>query len=289
MNIIGTIWILDITDWWRQEDITHWKYADLSNVGRDISSIIPHGVGLEVSVSVGQDVIGWRQSKTTGGTLREKLIVSQFASYNNRVLAGADPKLNTTNKENASEMKKEGVERTLHRIAKVHDFLEMWQGSQNLHATLKKFLTWNKQMTAVGYISDIENIIKASWSLFDYDGAAAFQLSERSPLPSALSAKDLPGRETQILNVRWIRIINRHPVKSREVSAPQRVSTTDDWLNWNGNLDDPNDREDYWVVDVQYDSEQDTSIEDPQCSEQQNVSSAPHVHGFIPPTWRSKR
>jgi len=39
------------------------------------------------------------------------------------------------NKENDSEMKKEAEEKQLHRMAKLHDFLEMWQGSQNLRAT----------------------------------------------------------------------------------------------------------------------------------------------------------
>ena len=37
-------------------------------------------------------------------------------------------------------------------------------------------------MTAKGYISGTEEIIKASWSNSQYDGAAAFKLSERSPL-----------------------------------------------------------------------------------------------------------
>jgi hypothetical protein len=73
-------------------------------------------------------------------------------------------------------------------------------------------------MTAVGYISDMEVMIKASWSLFQHDGAAAFTLSERSPLPPALSAKNLPGGSTQILNVRRIWRINRHPVESDEDS-----------------------------------------------------------------------
>jgi hypothetical protein len=49
------------------------------------------------------------------------------------------------------------------------------------------------QMTAMGYISDLEEIVKASSSLFQHDGAAAFNLSERSPLPPALSAKDHRG------------------------------------------------------------------------------------------------
>jgi hypothetical protein len=95
-------------------------------------------------------------------------------------------------------------------MAKVHDFVEMWQGSQNLRSTQNR--AHGKQMTAVGYISDTEEIVKASWSLFQHDGAAAFKLSERSPLPPALPAKELPGGRTQILNVRQIRRINRHPV-----------------------------------------------------------------------------
>jgi len=67
------------------------------------------------------------------------------------------------NTENDSEMKKEVEERKLHRMAKVHDFLEMWQGSQNLRATQMECRAQIKQMTAVEYISDTEEIVKASW------------------------------------------------------------------------------------------------------------------------------
>jgi len=75
MEISSTFWIPGITDWWREPEETHSKYADLSNVARDIFSIIPHGVGVDASFSVGRDVIGWRQLKTTGETLREKVVV----------------------------------------------------------------------------------------------------------------------------------------------------------------------------------------------------------------------
>jgi len=61
----------------------------------------------------------------------------------------------------------------------------MWQGSQNLCTTQEEFRTPDKLMTAVGYISDTEEIVKASWSRFQHDGAAEFKLSERSPLPPA--------------------------------------------------------------------------------------------------------
>jgi hypothetical protein len=102
------------------------------------------------------------------------------------------------NTENDLEMKEEAKEKKLHIMAKVYDFLEMWQGSQNLPATQQESLAQNKQMTAVGYISNMVAIVKVSWSLFQEDGEAAFKLSERSLLPPAWSAKDLPGGRTQI-------------------------------------------------------------------------------------------
>jgi len=227
--------------------------------------------------------------KTTGETLREKVVVRQFARANNGILAGTDPELDTTNTENDSEMKKEAEERKLHRMGKVHDSLEMWQGSQYLRATQKESRAQNKQMTAVGYISDTEEIVKASWSLFQHDGAAAFKLSERSPLPPALSAKDLPGRRTQILNVRRIRRINRHPVECDEDSAPESISDTEDWLNWNGDLDNPNDSEEDCAAADESDIEHNNGIEDPECPKQQDVSAAPNVPGLVRPTPKSKR
>jgi hypothetical protein len=42
------------------------------------------------------------------------------------------------NKETDSEMKKEAEESKLHKMAMVHNILEMWQGSQNLHAAQKE-------------------------------------------------------------------------------------------------------------------------------------------------------
>jgi len=60
-------------------------------------------------------------------------------------------------------MKKEVEERNLHRMTKVYDCFELWHGSQNLRATQKESCTHNKQMAAVGYISDSEKMVKASW------------------------------------------------------------------------------------------------------------------------------
>jgi hypothetical protein len=288
MEMSSTFWIPDITDWWRQQEETHWKYADISNVVHDIFSIIPHGVGVEASFSFGQDVIGWRQSKTTGETLREKVIVRQFARANNGILADTDPELDTMNTDKDSEMKKEAEDRKLHRMAKVHDFLEMWQGSQNLRATQKESRAQNKLITTVGYISDTEEIVKPSWSLFQHDGAAAFKLSERSPLPPALSGKELPGGRTPIFNVRRIRRINHHPVESDEDCAPESISNSEDWLHWNGDLNNPNDSEEDCAVDDDSNTKHNNCIDNPECPEQQDVSSVPYVPGLVWPTWKSR-
>jgi len=143
-------------------------------------------------------------------------------------LAGADPELDTTNTKNDSEIKKEADEWKLHRIAKGYDFLEMWQGGQNLRATQNESRAQNKQITAMGYISDKEEIIKASCSLFQHDGAAAFKSSARSPFPPPLAAKDLPGVRTQVFNVGQIRRMNGHPIESDDDSAPEIISDTED-------------------------------------------------------------
>jgi hypothetical protein len=115
----------------------------------------------------------------------------------------------------------------------------------------------------VEYISDTEEIVKASWSLFQHDGAAAFTWSERSSLPPPLSAKDLPGGQTPIFNVRRIRRINCHPVDGDQDSAPECLSDTAYWPNWNWDLDNPNDSEDDCAADVESDMDIDNSIEHP--------------------------
>jgi len=189
MEIGSTLWLPAITKWWRLQEETHPKYADLSNVARDIFSIIPHGVGVKASFSLWRDITGLRQSKTTGETLREMVVVTQYGRANNEIWAGDDPSLDRSETDNNLELKREPEGRKLHRMANVHDCLEMWQGSQNLCTTQKESRAQNKQMTAIGFILDMEESIKASWLLFHHDGLAAFKLSERSPLPPALSAR----------------------------------------------------------------------------------------------------
>jgi hypothetical protein len=144
-------------------------------------------------------------------------------------------------------------------------------------------------MTAVGYSSDTEEIVKASWSLFHHDGAAAFKLSEKSPVPPALTAKDFPAGRTPILNVRRIKRIDCHPAESDEDSSPESISDTENWLNWNGDLDNPNDSEEDWEADNESDIELDNGSEESETLELRDVSAAPNVPGLIRPIRQSKK
>jgi len=184
--------------------------SNLPNVARDEFSTIHHGVGVEARFSHRRDVFRWRQPNTTGESVPEKVVVRQFARANSGLLAGDDPVLDPTSTDNNMEMNREAEQQTLHWMAKVLDVLEMWQGNQYLWATQKESWTQNTQMSAIGYISDTEEILKASWSNFQHDGAAAYKLSEKSPVPPALSTKDLPGGRTQVLNVCQIKRTDRH-------------------------------------------------------------------------------
>jgi len=150
MEISNAFCIPDVTNWWQQQEQTHLKYTDLSNVACHIFSMVPQGVGVEAGLSLGPDVIGSRQSTTTGYTHWRKVVVRQCVRANHRKLAGDYPGSDTTDTDFDLELKKDVEAMKLHRMANVHDFLEMCQGSQNLLATQTESRTQNEQMTAVG-------------------------------------------------------------------------------------------------------------------------------------------
>jgi len=193
-----------------------------------------------------------------------------------------------TNTDNDLEMKREAEQKKLHRMAKVQNFLEMWQGSQNLHATQKESLAPNKQITGVGFISVSEEIVNVSWSNFQHDGAAAFILSERLPVSPALSAKDLPGGQTQVLNLCRTKQIDRHAAESYEDSPPGNIPDTENWLDRNEDLDNPNNSEDNWEADNESEIELDNGIRDSVTQEQRDVGAALNVARLIWPTRRSR-
>jgi len=145
-------------------------------------------VGVEASCSLGRNIIGCSQLNSTGKTLYETVVFRQYTHSNIGELAGHDPILDMTEAENDIERRREAVDRKFNSMAKVHNCFEIWKHSQNLHATPKESRAQNKPITTKGYIPDTEQIVKASWTNFQNVGAAAFKLSERSPLPPALPA-----------------------------------------------------------------------------------------------------
>jgi len=287
MDISSTSWFPKITDCWHHQDETYSNYAYIFIVARDIFPIIPHGVGVEASVSFGCHGFGCRQSQTTGKTLCEEVVERQIARANNTILDGAVRLLDTSKKENDREMNQEAEEKKFHSTPKVHDILEMWQGSQNIPAAQRETRAQNGEKTARGYISDTKTIVNASWSLWQHDGAAAFKLSETSLLPPPLSAKNYPAGWTQIVNDRRISWINSQPVESDEDEASESISDTEDWFNWIGDSNNPNDCKDKSTADVESVIAQENRIEYLEWPEQHDVSAAPNVPGLIRPTWKS--
>jgi len=113
---------------------------------------------------------------------------------------------------------------------------------------------------------------------------AAFNSLERSPVVPALSAQDLPRGQTKALNLCRIKRIDCHAAESDEDSAAEIISDTCNWLDWNGDMDDPNASEDDWQVKNESDIELDNGIYLPETPVQHNVSATLNVPRLIAPT-----
>jgi len=107
-------------------------------------------------------------------------------------------------------------------------------------------------------------------------------------VPPAVSAKNHAGGRTQILNEHQIKIIDRQPAESDEDSAPQTISDTRNWPDWNGYLDTANDSKDDWEADAESEIELDSGIDDPETPEQWDVSATLNRPGLSRPTRWSK-
>ena len=101
----------------------------------------------------------------------------QFARNNPGLLASNTGQINSSIPDNDSKNKKVAAQSNLYQMAKVNDFLVIWQGSENLYTIQKTLHTQNKHMTAMGYIPDTVEIVRVSWLAFKHDGVAAFKLT----------------------------------------------------------------------------------------------------------------
>jgi hypothetical protein len=91
------------------------------------------------------------------------------------------------------------------------------------------------------------------------------------------------------LNIRRIKRIDCHPAESEKNSSPESIADTENWLNWNGDLDNPRDSEDDWAADNDSDMELDNGTELSETLEVQNLSAARNVPGLIRPIRQSKK
>jgi hypothetical protein len=64
---------------------------------------------------------------------------------------------------------------------------------------------------------------------------------------------------------------------------------TNDWLNRNGDLDNRNPSEEDCAADDESHIGHNTRIVDPECTEQQDMSTTPNVPGLVRPIRKSKR
>jgi hypothetical protein len=70
-----------------------------------------------------------------------------------------------------------------------------------------------------------------------------------------------------VLNVYQIQRIDCQSGKSDKVCALEHISDTKTWLEWNGDLDDPNDSEDDWEAHNESEIELDNGVNDSHTSE----------------------
>jgi len=83
--------------------------------------------------------------------------------------------------------------------------------------------------------------------------------------------------------------MNPYPFASIRDTPPERISDNHDWLNGNGDLDNPNDSVEDCAADDVSDIEHNNGIEYPECTEPQDLSAPPNVLGLVRPTRKSKR
>jgi len=100
---------------------------------------------------------------------------------------------------------------------------------------------------------------------------------------------DLPGGQTQVLNVRQLKRIDLHPAQCDESGALERISDTKNWLHLNGALENSNGSNDIWEADIESGIELGDCIEDPESPDQRDVSAAPNVPRSIRPTRKSNK
>ena len=182
-EVTASFWYPDVGGWWYNQEKMLGEYRDLAKMARDIFSVMPHGVGVEASFSLGRDVIGWRQSKTSGITLQQKVVVRQWARSNDGLFPEEIGMLDISDNDNEEKRQKE--DRKLNQLASIKDFITFTNESRARKSYQRQVRqTKDTSIAGFGYISDSEEYYDVDWNEFDDNGAGAFEDSsgDRRPL-----------------------------------------------------------------------------------------------------------
>ena len=172
-EVTASFWYPDVAGWWMKQERRMGDYRDLARMARDIFSVMPHGVGVEASFSLGRDVISWRQSRTKAATLQQKVVVRQWARSNDGFLPDEVKKSLEGDNDEDERQKKE--DERLNQLASMRDFLMFKKESQNRRSMQKKLKGKDVAVSGLGYISDEDDGWDEKWSSFDHDGNTAFR------------------------------------------------------------------------------------------------------------------
>ena len=172
-ELTASFWYPDVAGWWLKQETTMGEYRDLARMARDIFSVMPHGVGVEASFSLGRDVISWRQSRTTGVTLQQKVVVRQWARSNNGILP--EDIANQLLPSSSDDEQRKREDQRLDRLATLRDFLLFKKESDNLRSMQKKLKGKDVSVSGLGYISDQDDGREEDWHQFAHDGNQAFE------------------------------------------------------------------------------------------------------------------
>ena len=270
-------WKPDVAAYWLQQEENFGEYAVLARMARDIFSVIPHGVGVESSFSLGRDLIGWRQSSTNGETLRRKVIVRQYARSNPGLL----PRVNDHHRDAAGIEKKEQKEedRKLMKLAGIRDHVNFKRCRKDRRRA-KESLT--KKNSLFGYISDTAEMEPAGWELFDDRGKNAFLVHGKPP---ALKPNEkVTTKAVRSYRLKRILRVDRRPGTTDidTDDADTDDSGTEVGLEGNGMVSDDDEEE-----EVNLHIEDTAMAED--WEKQERPAATVFIHDFDPPKRRSPR
>jgi len=278
-DVTGSFWSPSVAAWWKQQVNTASEYAPMAEMARDIFSVIPHGVGVEASFSLGRDVIGWRQSKTSGSTLQQKVVVRQWARSNQGILADT---FSDTLLDNDVEGKVDAEQSKLKKLATLTDFMHWSKRSSELRAAQKKLRAQNSNKCSHGFISDEEEFSASSWDAFDDNGEGAFDTFISNKKPTAVNLGKVNTRYALQEYVKRIPRVDRQ-AGTTDVDTDEDLEDSDEEALWaDTDIDDGDDAEESEEEVLSAACAQSADTDD-EMEPEDDIFAAPKIQNFIKP------